>query len=365
LREISTMVLLLMIMKIIINNIENVEGKNEMRMKTKNRFMPLLAACLLIMAMITSACSNNAKTNNENGDATASPTANAGTAFPRTVTSANGTLTIEKEPQKVALVHWGLLDELLTFELPSIALALPFTAKQSSLDSEEYKPYAAKFGEVVFVGENTEVNLEALLAYEPDLILAGSITNQKIMKELSQIAPTLYLDEEKTNVWQDWQAVTTKMGEALGQEQIAQQFIDGYAAKLEAAKQQLSGVEGTVLFVQVREKAIWLQGTDNIAHYYEPLGLKAPEAAQGKGVELTLEGLSVINPDHLFLGYFNYTNTSLPALSDEWEDSEVWKRLKAVQQNQVYALNGELALGFGPIGRTYGIEVITEALKSK
>ncbi|RXZ82342.1 ABC transporter substrate-binding protein [Paenibacillaceae bacterium] len=334
-------------------------------MKTKNRHMPLFAVCLLIMAMIASACSNNVKPNNENGDATATPAANEGAAFPRTVMSANGSVTIEKKPQKVALVHWGLMDELLTFELPSIGLALPFTAKQSSLDTEQYKPYAAKFGEIVFVGENTEVNLEALLDYEPDLILAGSITNEKITKELSQIAPTFYFDEEKTNVWADWPTVMTKMGEVLGQEQNAQKFIDGYAAKVEAAKQQLTGVEGTVAFVQVREKAVWLQGTDYIAHYYEPLGLKAPEAAQGKGGELTLEGLSVMNPDHLFLGYFNYTDTSLPALSDEWEKSEVWKKLKAAQQNQVYGLNGALALGFGPIGKTYGIEVITEALKSK
>ncbi|QGQ94672.1 iron-siderophore ABC transporter substrate-binding protein [Paenibacillus psychroresistens] len=353
-----------------------------MRIKTNKRLMPMLAVCLLFMAIIASACSNKTETNTENSAAPNTPAATAvvtdnaaspspeasalvGGSFPRTVDSANGPLTIEKKPQKVALVHWGLMDDLLTFDLPSIGLALPFTAKQSSLDTEQYKPYADKFSEVVFVGENTEVNLEALLAYEPDLILAGTVTNEKILKELSQIAPTLLIDEEKTNVWGDWQAVVTKFGEALGQEENAQKFIDEYAAKVVAAKLQLSGIEGTVAFVQVREKNMYLQGTNYADQFYEALGLTPPEAAKGEGAELTLEGLSVINPDHLVLGYFNYTDTTLPALSDEWGKSEVWKKLKAVEQGHVYGINGALAFGFGPIGRAYGMEIIAKELKSK
>lgn len=340
----------------------------------KLRKMPMVAACLLLfIVMLVSACSNAAGTNNAS-NATEKPAnasgsnANADTAdskgFPRSVTSANGEeITITEKPQKIALVHWGLTQDLLGFDLPSIAVTLPFTAKQSFLDTELYKPYVEKFDEVTVVGENTAVNLEALLEYEPDLILAGSVTNKDITEQLSQIAPTILIDEEKTNVWTDWQSVITKFGEILGQEELAEQTIDEFSAEVEQVNQQLSGVEGTVAYLQVRDKTIWLQGTNYAGDYYEPIGLKAPEEAIGDGIELTLEGLSAIDPDHLFLGYFNYTDKSLPALSDEWEKSEVWNKLKAVKQDQVYAINGELSYGYGPISRINGLKAIADALK--
>ncbi|KRF04501.1 hypothetical protein ASG89_21900 [Paenibacillus sp. Soil766] len=64
-------------------------------------------------------------------------------------------------------------------------------------------------------------------------------------------------------------------------------------------------MEGTVAYAQVREKTMWLQGTKYVGHYYEPLGLKPPEQANGDGAQLSLEGLTKINPDYIFLGYFN------------------------------------------------------------
>ncbi|CAM4521550.1 iron complex transport system substrate-binding protein [Paenibacillus endophyticus] len=342
----------------------------------KTAKLRMAAACLLMFVMmLVSACSNAGTANHAATEAPAATdaaentsgnnaTAGDSAAFPRTVTSADGKeVTIAEQPKKIALVHWGLTQELLGFELPSIAVTLPFTAKNSFLDSDVYKPYVEKFDEVTVVGENTAVNLEALLQYEPDIILAGSVTNKDITDQLSQIAPTVLIDEEKTNVWMDWQGVITQFGDILGQETLAKQTIDDFSAKVEEAKTQLGDVEGTVAYLQVRDKNIWLQGTTYAGDYYEPLGLNAPEEAKGDGIELTLEGLSAINPDHIFLGYFNYNDKSLAALSDEWEQSEVWKKLKAVQQNQVYAINGELAYGYGPISKINGLAAIVDALK--
>lgn len=341
------------------------------------RNLPLLTACLiLLVAMVVGACSNAANSNNEAGNATNAPseatnspsnegTGNAGkAAFPRTVDSAGGEkVTIDAQPKKVALVHWGLTQELMNFDLDSIAITLPFTEKQSFLGTEVYKPYVAQYDDVVVVGENTQVNLEALLQYDPDVILAGNATNKDIADQLKQIAPTVFIDEEQTNVWTDWQGVMTQFGTIFGLEDNAKTKIDEASAQVEQAKQQLSGVEGTVAYLQVRDKSIWLQGTAYAGDYYEPLGLTPPKEAEGEGVELTLEGLSAINPDHIFLGYFNYNDKSLAALSDEWEQSEVWKKLKAVQSGQVYAIDGELAFGYGPISRINGTGAIVAALK--
>ncbi|GGG02329.1 ABC transporter substrate-binding protein [Paenibacillus albidus] len=321
--------------------------------------------CLLLLL---SACSSNAESNN-GGTASPPPKAPeqetaAPAVFPRTVEAANGSIVIQEKPERVAVVHWGYVDSILLFDLKSIGLALPFTKDSSSLNTDTYKPYVAKVGELAIIGENTTVNMEALLEYAPDIIIAGNVTNAEVTDQLAKIATTVVINEADTDVWSNWPALVTKFGEILGQENVAEEFIAGYQAKLQDAKEKLADVKGTVAFLQVRNNAVWLGGTKYLVPYYDKgLGLKAPESpAMTEGAEMSLEGLSALNPDHLILGYFNYENPSAASMTDEWEQSEVWKDLKAVESGQTHAVNGALAMGYGPLGNTYGIEAVLKAL---
>ncbi|RIX60276.1 ABC transporter substrate-binding protein [Paenibacillus nanensis] len=344
----------------------------------KHSFVTLISAICLVILL--SACGNNVGNGGTNTQPSASPEASAaaeqnGAAnngqqgeaapkFPRTIKAANGDITIAEQPKKVAVVHWGYGDSLLLFNLESVGIALPFTEAQSVLHSESYKPYVDKVKELEIVGENTTVHMEGLLAYGPDLIIAGSSVNGEIAEQLEKIATTVVIDEAVTDVWSNWQALVTEFGHILGQEEVAEKYIADYNAKVQEAKEKLADVKGSVAFLQVRDNAVWLQGANYLKPYYEGMGLQAPEGdAQGEGAELSLEGLVALNPDHLFLGYFNYEDKSLSALTDEWEKSEVWSQLKAVQNKQVYAINGQLALGYGPIGNIYGVNAVLEALE--
>lgn len=343
-------------------------------MKTVRTWLVLIVlVCVPVMIL---ACSANQSTEgqsqqtegevnpepeNEVGEPADKPS--RGAVFPRTVKDAFGEVVIEEAPLKIALVHWGLSETLLTFDLNSVALALPFTHNQSVLNTEQYKPYVDKIGELTIVGENTEVNLEALLEYEPDLILAGSDTNKEISEELRKIGTTYFVDEAAVDVWGNWPSVMRLFGELLGQETHAEEHISGFEALQAEGKRKLAHVEGTVAFVQVRENAVWLQGPAFINHYYDGLGLRPPEGdLAAEGGQLSLEGLSEVDPEHLFLGYFNYSDPSLSAEVDAWEETAIWQALTANQQNQTYAFDGQLALGYGPIGQAYGMEQIVQAL---
>ncbi len=331
-----------------------------------------MAACLLCLALLVSACGNAGNnTNNQNGAAqsssSAKPTGEQGSPspkFPRTIQDAGGEVTIEEEPTRIAVAHWGYSDSILLFDLKSVALTLPFTKEQSVLETDQYKPYVDKVNELEIVGENTEVNLEALLSYNPQLIIAGNDTNSAIIDQLKSIATTVVIDESETDVWGDWPSLVTKLGEILGQEEQAASYIAEYKEQVADAKEKLADLQGNVAFVQVRDNVVYLQGKKYLTQYYDQLGLNAPESVIiENGAEISLEGLSKLNPDHLFLGYFNYEDPSLPALTDEWEKSAVWKSLSSVQNDQVYGINGQLALGYGPIGNTYGLKAITNALQ--
>lgn len=329
---------------------------------------------MLTLLMLFSACSSKDGSNSDGAAAQTSPAAGRPSAsasqppspagdFPRTIKDANGDFTVKQRPQKVAVVHWGYADSILLFNLPSLALALPFTETNSVLQSESYKPYVSKVKELKIVGENTQVNMESLLAYGPDLIIAGNAINKDIAAGLAKIAPTVVIDEQTTDVWSDWPSLVTKFGEILGQEETAAAYIADYKAKLQAAKEKLAGLDGTVGFLQVREKEVWLQGTQYATQYYDGIGLKPPASGNVKeGSQLSLEGLVAVNPDYLFLGYFNYNNKSIPSLTDEWDDNAVWSRLNAVKNKHVYGIDGQLALGYGPIGQSYGLKAVLDAL---
>lgn len=339
----------------------------------------VFASVLIAVLLLLSACGAKSGQTNESSPAagsTAAPTTSASpseqaatpaapAAFPRDIDSAGSTVTIKEQPKKVALATWTLLELLFPFDLPSGGVTLPFAAANSSLGSDVYKPYADKFDELKIVGESTKVNLEAMLAYGPDVIIGASKSNQDIKPQLEQIATTALYDEEKLSIRTDWPQILTWMGSVLGQEERAQKVIDDFTAKQEEGKAKLAGRSGeTVLFVQVREKAVYVMSAPSLPQYYEGLGLTPPDLSivDGNG-QISLEGLSQINPDHLFLGYFNWTDKSLGALTDEWEQGGVWKSLKAVKGNHVYSFNGELAFGIGPIGQSYGIDAVVDALK--
>jgi len=331
------------------------------------------AVVLIVILLLLPACaaSNKAQVSSSPAAESAAPASESAAptgqaaAFPRDVDSAGSPVTLKEQPKKVGLATWTLLELLFPFDLPAGGVTLPFAAANSSLESDIYKPYVDKFGELQIVGENSQVNLEAMLAFDPDVIIGGSKSNETIKQQLEQIAPTVLYDEEKLSIRNDWAQILTWMGGVLGQEARAQEVIDNFNAKLDQGKGQLAGRSGeTALFVQVREKVVYVMGAPSLPQYYEGLGLTPPDLTSvDENGQITLEGLSQINPDHLFLGYFNWTNKSLGAITDDWENSEVWKSLKAVKNNQVYSFNGELAFGLGPIGQSYGIDAVVEALK--
>lgn len=327
----------------------------------------VMLVVLLSFTVVMSACSSSDKSDKESGSTAGQEQTSDNAAdtskFPRTIQTANGDVEIKAQPKKVAVVHWGYGDSLLLFNLDSVGLALPFSEKQSVLQSEQYKPYVDKVKDLQIVGENTQVDMEKLLAYGPDLIIAGNAINKDVLGDLSKIAQTVVIDEAQTDVWSNWPALVTKFGEILGQEDVAADYIAKYQADQQAGKEKLSGLNGSVAFVQVREQEVYLQGTNYTKQYYEGLGLTAPQSADmADGAKISLEGLAALDPDYLFLGYFNYSDTTMGAATDAWKDSAVWKQLKAVKNGHVYGINGELALGYGPIGNAYGVQAVIDEL---
>ncbi len=195
---------------------------------------PVLSALLgLSFALAAAGCGG---TGNQNGSAAvdgsssgtaaataASPTEATSDAYPVAIEHLFGETVIEDEPQRIVTV--GLTDQD-----PVYALGAAPVASQPWYEDRIIYPWA----EQAAAGASTEmlppcceVDIEAVAAHNPDLILAigsSGITDEQY-DLLSQIAPTVAGAADHEPGATPWQDQTLMIGRALGREAQAEQLV--------------------------------------------------------------------------------------------------------------------------------------------
>ncbi|GLX66936.1 ABC transporter substrate-binding protein [Paenibacillus glycanilyticus] len=309
---------------------------------------------LLSVSLMLSGCSSDSDPAPAPTAAVTESNTNSAPAFPRTITDAKGEQIIPIAPQKIALTAWGFIDMLLTLEPQQ--LATTGYSYYSKLDA-----FKASFASESFVdlGSDTQINMEKLLEYKPDIILAGGTDNDAVYSQLTKIAPVVFIDAAKG--YEDWKWALTEYAKALGLEDKAKQVIEDHEAKLHSAKNKLEKYKDqNVIFLDPSEGEFYLWGTDRLSTYYDVLGLKMVDTElAASGGQITLEGLLELNPDHIFL----HNRPTAPAAEalEALSKSKVWNMLDAVKNGHVYTLESS-AFSPGPTGVGYGVDHILEAL---
>ena len=106
----------------------------------------------------------------------------------RTLDTRFGELRLDGEPVRVVTLYEGALDT-------SIAVGVTPLGAVATRGGEGVAGYLQdKAGEVAIVGTARETNLEAVIALQPDLILASSSLPEEQYRLLSAVAPTLVPD---------------------------------------------------------------------------------------------------------------------------------------------------------------------------
>ncbi|MNJ50757.1 putative siderophore-binding lipoprotein YfiY precursor [compost metagenome] len=266
---------------------------------------------------------------------------------------------IPAEPKKIAVLLDYYSDHLLE-------LGIKPHASTTSLVDNQFLPYIAnKMEGVIPLGASESPNLEALLEAEPDLIIAYEPSHQQIEDSLRKIAPTLLLDGDLMN---DWRQLFLELGTVVGKEELAQQKLNEYLLKAEAAKQELDRKVGEEVFVVMRvmPKELRVYGVDDIRIgriIHQELGLNGLKLADDKAMmPISLEELPNLNPDHIFL--MENVEDVAKSRIDELESSAIWNNIKAVQKNQVYIVEQQLwNRGIAPIGSNQIIDQVLEFVK--
>jgi iron complex transport system substrate-binding protein len=324
----------------------------------RRRHMTRIVVILLSLVIVTGGlvgCSNQPKINivSKSSDSSEMPGKEA--AFPRTYIDSKGNkIIIEKQPQRIAMVAFPLVETMFALNAPPVAA--PQVTVMSQWDS--LKPYLAA-NSLIDLGSQTSINLEKLLDVEPELII-GTRYNEEIYDELSKIAPVVLLDTQPLSL--DWRSVPREIAKVIGKEQDAEARIAQLEWLIVQSRDKLLPYqEETFAFLALADKGSFgIFGKQNYPAYFDDqsgLGLHAPNGYPERTGRISLERLAELNPDHIFL-------MKVPGIEKKLEDlkgNSIWSALQAVKGGHVYFVDRS---GFtvGIVATEYGVKSVVKTL---
>lgn len=296
-------------------------------------------------------------------DAADGAPAAATTATIRTITDAKDR-QVEVSSQPVRIVALTELD------LDS-ALALGITPV-GAVNGRGQTALPAYLGDkaagIVSVGTLAEPSLEAIVALDPDLILAGSMIEQieALLPQLSEIAPVVATYKPTD----DWKSAFQSIATVLNQESAAATFLGEYEHRVATIKALLPTDKATEANVArwMPQGPVLMMPTIFSSLVLADVGITRPaaiaELAGSHGAHtdpLSLEALDLLDSEWLFLGALNPEGGS--ALEAAL-DNPLFQQLTVVQNNQVVVVDGAVWTSIGgPLAALVVLDDLEAALQ--
>lgn len=282
-------------------------------------------------------------------------------AWPRTVEDDfNHSITLEKKPERVVVLYFGNIENLVVLGHPPVGAAW---ADRAMNGFGTLKPYAEEI-EIIDLGSPREPSMERILELSPDLIV-GTAAHAEVYDDLNKIAPTLLFNSP------EWKENLNNYANFIGAEEVAEQFIGEVDSLMTEARDTLSAYsDKTFFFAWDQGKntfyAFGTTATSQQAFFDKEigLGLTAPSGYPQEGGKLSLESLAGLDPDYIFIvGELGSAETGYQVSYSkaDTEASSVWKSLTAMQSDNVYFLDPACVTG-SPLGVKMAIETIVDSL---
>lgn len=282
----------------------------------------------------------------------------------RTVPTAYGDVALEGKPQTIVTLYEGALDSAIAVGTQPVGAVIT----RGGQDVANYIQQAA--GDIRIVGTPGETNLEAVIALQPDIILASAWTNEAQYQLLSQIAPTIVPDVPAFQP-DTWTRELKLFALALGREAQAEEVIARVAARADDVRQQVE----TVVADGERDTSLvrWMpQGPLVMAENLFSATVLASAGFQVDDADLVKEGrphsqplsqenLSLMDHSWIFLATLNDDGREALAAARE---APAFQRLGANQSDQIVPVDGTLwTSASGPLAALAILDDIEAALK--
>ncbi|MFE4216848.1 ABC transporter substrate-binding protein [Streptomyces sp. NPDC056844] len=258
--------------------------------------------------------------------------------FPRTLTHAMGTATIEHAPERVIVLDVGEFDNVVSLGVKPVGYA------PSEGDAAIPSYLKKDAGDPVSVGTINSLNLEAIAGLKPDLILGSQLRAADMYDELSKIAPTVFSIRPGFT----WKENYLLNAAALDRTAKAESALAAYEAKARKLGTDIGPDKPTVSMVRYMPDKIRLYAKASfIGTILQDVGLPRPKNQQidDLAAEISPENMDQADADWIFTGVYGDAKATK---RDTARANPLWKNLAAVKAGQAKDVSDETwYLGLG------------------
>ncbi|MGH3384382.1 MAG: ABC transporter substrate-binding protein [Nocardioidaceae bacterium] len=299
---------------------------------------------------------------------TGSSSASGSTAEgPVSVTDARGEkLELDQPAEKVVGLEWSDLEMLVTLGVMPVGAA----------DIKGYSSWvkAAPLDESVKdVGTRQEPSVDAIVALEPDLVIAHADRDQKLIEQLEEYVPVLVMQatDASDNIGQMKHNVET-IATTVGEEDKAADVLADFDAKVAEGKDALA--EAGVAGEQFAMADGWQDGSSIAIRMFGKGSLLSDIAVEmglengwtGKVDEWGLaqtdvEGLGTLGDVHFF---YNANDSDVDVFGEGLAKNAIWTSKPFVKDGKLYEIDeGTWTFG-GPLSCEQFIDFVVKTLTS-
>ncbi|MFF4862887.1 ABC transporter substrate-binding protein [Streptomyces sp. NPDC001231] len=259
--------------------------------------------------------------------------------WPRTVTHAMGSTELKAQPKRVVVLDVGELDNVVSLGVKPVGLA-------PTEGSPELPSYLKKdAGSPKNVGTINNLNLEAIAALKPDLILGSQLRAADKYDELSQIAPTVF----SLRPGFTWKENYLLNAAALDKTAQAKQKLAAYEKRAGTLGEKLGAGKPTVSMVRyLPDGVIRLYANASfIGTILKDVGIPRPknQDIDDLAAEVSAENIDQADADYIFTGVYGDAKATDKSKA---QSNPLWKNLGAVKAGHAYDVPDETwYLGLG------------------
>lgn len=296
---------------------------------------PRIAAAVLVLGALASACGSDDKPAASSTTATATSAVGGDDAFPVTVQGANGTVTIPAKPTRIVSLAPTATESLF---------AIGAGAQVVAVDSNSSYPADAPVTDL----SGYDPNLEAVAAHTPDLVVVSDDING-IVDGLTRLGIPV-LQQPAAKELDDVYAEIEQLGAATGHIADAAAVVGEMRQKIDAIVAGVGTPQRPLTYYHELDSTYYsVTSATFIGKMYSLVGLTniadaAGVDAAGGYPQLSPEFIIDADPDLIFLADAKCCQQDAATVAAR----PGWADLKTVRNNGVISLDDDVASRWGP-----------------
>ena len=295
------------------------------KMGIKKRILAVLFCFVLALAL--AGCGSQQEANSSS----------SGQVFAKVQDDLGREVTLEKKPERIVVTSASFLEPL--HEVGGGVVGRP--------DSKTKMPDYAK--DKASIGKVYQIDVEKVLACEPDLVIINKGMNEKLVDTLEASGVKTLVVEMKS--YEDVKREVALFAQVTGEKAKGEALISSMDEKIKAVKEKLPQEKRRVAVIHSTNQGLTVQlsgsiagsiaemlGWENVAGDMTPLE-KDPDSAP-----YSLETMVEKNPELIFVTSMGKLEEIKNSMDATMAQSPAWQSVEAVRQKKVFYLPQDLFL---------------------